>query len=260
MCLIGFATGASARFPLVLAANRDEFQDRPAAPARFWPDRPEILAGRDGIAGGTWLGVGLRGRVAAVTNFREGRRPEPGQRSRGELVAGFLDGDLDAAAFARRVHRDGDAYAGFSLVLADPAGCWFVSNRDGKPLPVAPGVHGLSNHLLDTPWPKVTRIREALHVALAGGAPDTAALFHVLGDTARPPDHALPDTGVGAELERQLSPPFVTGDTYGTRCATVVCIDAEGRVHFRERSFGPAGRPGIERGYRCRLGRPWRTA
>lgn len=255
MCLIGIAYGMHPRYPLLVAANRDEFHERPADPARFWPDSPTLLAGRDRRGGGTWLGLSLAGRFAAVTNFREPASPTTGQRSRGELVARFLEGDQPAAAFARRVTADGDRYGGFGLLVMDRRSMWFASNRVASPAPVAAGVHGLSNQALDSPWPKVDRIRAGLTREAAARRPDSRRLLTVLRDTTRAPDHDLPDTGVGLERERLLSPPFIVDDVYGTRCTTLLLVDADGRCTFREDSYTAVGEPFRSRRYRFRCRR-----
>lgn len=254
MCLIGFALDAHPRYRLVLGANRDELHARATAPARFWRDQPRVLAGRDEAAGGTWLGVNTDGRVAAVTNFREGRPRDPEKRSRGELVSGFLGGDDNAATYARRVAARGDRYAGFSLLLFDRTAGWFVSNRDGEPHPVRPGIHALSNHLLDTPWPKVRRLRDALDETLQGERPDRARLSAALLDREAAARQELPDTGVGASVESLLSPPFVRSPEYGTRSSTVLTVPSNGRLHFEETTFDSEGCPRFSRRYRFSLG------
>ncbi len=241
MCLIGFALDAHPRYRLILAANRDEFHERPARHACFWPERPGLLAGRDELARGTWLGLGVDGRLAAVTNFREGVARDPAKRSRGELVTGFLAGRDGAESHARRVADRGDDYAGFSLLLFDRLDGWFVSNRGGRPERIGPGIHALSNHLIDTPWPKVRRIRETLSRETAKRRPSPGRLLEALRDERPAARSELPDTGVGEERERALSPPFIAGARYGTRCATLVMIAHGGRAHFEEHGFAPRG-------------------
>lgn len=255
MCLIGFALDAHPRYCLIMAANRDEFHERPTTHARFWPGNPRLLAGRDDLAGGTWLGLGVDGRVAAVTNFREGVARDPVKRSRGELVSNYLASDQSAEAFARWVANRGQAYAGFSLLLFDRDGGWFVSNRDGDPHRIEPGVHALSNHLLDTPWPKVRRMREALDAETRREAPCPANLLETLADEREAAREELPDTGVGERLERSLSPPFINGEDYGTRCSTLVMLARNGRAHFEEHGFGPGGYRHRVRCYRFNLER-----
>lgn len=254
MCLIGIAYGMHPRFPLLVAANRDEFHERAADPARFWPDHPALLAGRDRRGGGTWLGLSLAGRFAAVTNFREPASPTTGRRSRGELVVQFLEGDQSAATFARRVTADGARYGGFGLLVMDRCSMWFASNRVDSPVPVPTGVHGLSNQALNSPWPKVDRMRAELARQAAATRPEMRRLLSALRDTTRAPDHDLPETGVGLERERLLSPPFIVDDSYGTRCSTLLRVDADGRCTFREDSYTAAGDTFCSRRYRflCR--------
>ena len=206
MCLIALAWQAHPDFPLIVAANRDEFHARAAAPARFWPEAPWLLAGRDLDAGGTWMGVTRDGRFAALTNFREPLAAK-GKRSRGFLVSEYLLSWADPIAYADSVRAEGGHYSGFNLLVADGERLVAVSNRGMAPTVLPPGVYGLSNHLLDTPWPKVRRARDALRATVR--APTVEGLMHLLADDAAAPDEELPDTGVGPVLERLLSSPFI---------------------------------------------------
>ena len=237
MCLILFAWRAHADYPLILAGNRDEFYARPTAPAAFWDDRPQILAGRDLEQGGTWLGIHRSGRLAAVTNYRDGRAARRGTRSRGGLVSGFLTSDHSPEQYLQEVHRERAAYDGFNLLVGTPDALVSYSNRSERLAEVAPGIHGLSNHLLDSPWPKVELGKAALG-QLRDSDPAVLAdrLFAVLADRAPSPDHTLPDTGIDLERERVLSPAFIATPNYGTRCSTVLLIDAVGQVSFTERT------------------------
>ena len=239
MCLIVLAWQAHSDYPLILAANRDEFYRRAAAPARFWDEAPQVLAGRDLSAGGTWLGVTRGGRFAAVTNFREPGAP-PGERSRGLLVSAFLQGDLTPLAYAQQVAASGAQYGGFNLLVGDPGELVAVSNRGTDPVRLEPGVHGLSNHLLDTPWPKVEKSRAALHRLLP--APREEALLGLLADREPAADDTLPDTGVGTEMERLLSPLFIHAPAYGTRASSVILLGHR-RLRFVEQGFVD-GEPG----------------
>lgn len=242
MCLILIAWQARDDLPLLVAANRDEFFARPTAPAAFWHDAPQIAAGRDLEAGGTWLGITRSGRFAALTNFRDPQRQLPDKRSRGELVANFLAAATSPADYAAAIEREADRYNGFNLLIADRRELRYVSNAGGVATALAPGIYGLSNHLLDTPWPKVTRARSQLAQSLAA-IPQTEPLFAMLRDEAIAPDAHLPRTGVSLEWERLLSAAFVRSPDYGTRCSTVVTVSADGEVRFEERSFGPGARP-----------------
>ena len=241
MCLILLAVGAHHDYPLIVAANRDEAYARPTAGAAFWTDYPQIFAGRDLECGGTWLGFAKNGRFAAITNYRQGHRLAA-DRSRGELTRDYLGGSADADSYLRAVERRSEQYNGFSLIVGDLHGLSFYSNRGESPHRITPGVHGLSNHLLDEPWPKVLRgIAELTSLLEANESRLVKGLFHVLADRTPAPDHLLPATGVGVERERALSAAFITGETYGTRASTVLLVSADGEAYFCERSYGPGG-------------------
>jgi uncharacterized protein with NRDE domain len=247
MCLVLIALDSHPDYSLILAANRDEFYDRPTAPAAFWDDAPTVLAGRDLKAGGTWLGIDRHGRFAAVTNYRQGQRESPAPRSRGRLVSDFLTGDTGAQEYFERVRSEADLYNGFNLIASDAGGAFYFSNREGRVRGLAPGLYGLSNHLLDTPWPKVAATKSAFGTLLSDGAHEiTADLFALLADRNRPADALLPSTGVGPEWERLLSSAFIASDDYGTRSSTVVLLGRDGHAVFVERSFGPRGVAGAE--------------
>ncbi len=245
MCLILIAHRRHPAYPLVVAANRDEQHARASAPAAFWANAPQVLAGRDLQAGGTWLGITRGGRFAALTNYRQPGRPGGTQPSRGALVADFLRADTPASGFAAGAAADADRYAGFTLLLGDADALYCLSNRDAAPARrLEPGLYGLSNGPLDSDWPKTARGREALARLLAQAPPlDPDAVLALLADRSQPDARALPDTGVGAELERRLAPMFIVGDDYGTRCSSAIVVDHAGRVQFVERSFDAAGQP-----------------
>ncbi|HEX8362001.1 MAG TPA: NRDE family protein [Longimicrobium sp.] len=245
MCLVLFAAHTHSAYPLVVAANRDERFDRPAAPAAWWDDAPQVLAGRDLQGRGTWMGVTRDGRWAAVTNVREPSIPQrPHAPSRGDLVAGFLTGAEDARTYAARIATRGAEWNGFNLLVGGPDGVWWLSNRAPGPLRVEPGVHGLSNALLDTPWHKVERGREDLARILAGPEDEMEeSLFRTLALRDPAPDARLPDTGVGVEWERALSSLFIALPDYGTRASTVLLVGRDGTVSFAERTVrGPEAR------------------
>jgi uncharacterized protein with NRDE domain len=244
MCLILLALDCHPEYSLVLAANRDEFYDRPTAPAGFWSDAPGVLGGRDLKAGGTWLAVNRRGRVAAVTNYRQGQRESVAPHSRGHLVSEFLIGDTGAADFMDRVSREAERYNGFNLLAGDAGGMMYYSNREGRIRSLKPAIYGLSNHLLDTAWPKVTATKTAFDALLKRGAPDlTADLLSLLASRDQARDEQLPSTGVSREWEKLLSSAFIVSGNYGTRSTTVVLIGRDDRVIFVERSVGPGGVP-----------------
>lgn len=225
MCLIALAWKAHPGHRLVVAAHRDEWRDRPAASAHWWPEAPQVAGGRDLQAGGAWLGATRTGRFAAVTNFRDPAQRHASARSRGALVSGFLLGSADPLAYLQSVAAQAQAYQGFNLVVSDGETLAYFSNRGEAPRALEPGVHALSNHLLNTPWPKVDRARRGLAEQLHA---DDASLFGMLADPSPAPDEFLPDTGVGLERERALSAMLITGERYGTRSATVVRVGGSG--------------------------------
>jgi len=240
MCLIVFAYRAHPDFPLVVAANRDEFYQRPTAQAAFWEDRPEILAGRDLECMGTWMGVTRGGRFAAVTNYRDPALGANGGESRGTLVSRFLEQDVAASDFIAGVAARSGEYRGFNLLASDGDAMFYYSNRSGSPVKLEPGLYGLSNHLLDTPWPKVRQARKRFERSLRP-APAPDPLFSLLADTSIASDTELPQTGVGAERERMLSPARIVSETYGTRCSTVLIESADRTLRYAERTYGLKG-------------------
>jgi uncharacterized protein with NRDE domain len=259
MCLIAFALDAHPAYRLVVAANRDEFYARPTAPAAWWGDAPGVLAGRDLREGGTWMGVTRTGRFAAVTNYRDpGLAQKAGAPSRGALVADFLRGSGDAESYLRQLQERTTEYNGFNLLAGDEGGLFYLSNRAEGVRRLEPGVYGLSNALLDTPWPKVLRARSAMADALAVADGDgwDAMLWEALADRVIAADDSLPDTGVGAERERLLSPPFIRTEVYGTRASTVLTIARDGAVRLVERSVAPGQEDWTESRHAFRIGEP----
>lgn len=242
MCLILFAHDAHRDYRLVLAANRDEAYARPAAPAAFWSDHPRVFGGRDLDKGGTWLGISRSGRIAAVTNFRSGAGNRAAPRSRGALVRDYLTGTENTVDWLATVQAQGTQYNGFILIAGDANALYWLSNRGPGVEQIPAGVHGLSNHLLNTPWPKIERSKRALG-ELLGAAEDelVAGLFGILSDRTTAPDHELPDTGVGLARERALSANFVSDERYGTRASTVLLVGGDGEVLFAERAYGVGG-------------------
>jgi uncharacterized protein with NRDE domain len=238
MCLIALSVPEKDG-PWVVIANRDESLARPTQSLHVWDDGSGIIAGRDLSAGGTWMGMApSRRRIAMVTNVRDPadlRAREAGERSRGALVSDFLIGASDAASFVMAAHRYDDM-RGFNLIAMDDEGAHWSSNRGGSPTKLTPGVHGVSNALLDTPWPKVVRAKAALQAQME--VLDTEALFSILADEHVAEDASLPDTGVGLALERVLSPIRIVADGYGTRCSTVIVV-RDGVVTMTERTLAP---------------------
>jgi len=241
MCLILLAHRAHPAFRLVVAANRDEWFRRPTASAAFWADAPEIFAGRDLEHRGTWLGVTTSGRFAAITNFRDPGSHRPDAPSRGRLVSDFLRSSATPVSYLGHLGPDASSYNGFSLVVGDGASLCYFSNREGAVRSLEPGVYGLSNSLLDVPWPKVKLGKERLARQLDARV-DADALLALLDDTRTAPDDELPSTGVSSEWERKLSALRIVADSYGTRSSTALLIGAEGEVAIAERSFDERGR------------------
>lgn len=237
MCLIVVGWRSHPDYPLVVAANRDEFYARPTADAARWPDAPHIIGGIDLEAGGTWLGISTTGRFAAVTNVREPAMTK-GARSRGALTRDFLLSASPARDYASQI--DGERYSGFNLLLSDGEDLIYCSNRDGQPRALPPGIYGLSNHLLDSPWPKLLQARRQFAAALQQ-LPDESDFFDLLGDQTIVADADLPKTGVPLEWERLLSAVFVKSESYGTRASTLVWQRADGAVSLHEQSFAPNG-------------------
>ena len=244
MCLILLLWRVRPEFPCVLAANRDEFHDRPSASADWWPGAAGILAGKDLKGGGTWLGVGRDGRFAALTNFRGGTAADASAPSRGRLVTEMLESRDSVAGNLDRLRDTGHLYSPFNVLFSDGERLGIYESSGGNGRELGPGVFGLSNHLLDTPWPKVESAKSRLASALTD-LRDETAILHLLRDDRPAPDHALPRTGVGVEWERLLSSAFIRSDTYGTRCTTVFRIDGRGAAQLDEWSWD---RKGVESG------------
>ncbi|POA30548.1 MULTISPECIES: NRDE family protein [unclassified Pseudomonas] len=238
MCLIVFAWRPGHATPLIVAANRDEFYARPSLPLAQWPETPQVYAGRDLEAGGTWLGIGADGRFAALTNIRDPHQP-PARKSRGELVARFLTGDLPIDQYLADAVDRSPEYAGFNLLIGNRHELWHYNARTPGPGKLQSGIYGLSNAGLDTPWPKVLKAKAALSEVLAD--PQPQALLALLGDPQTAPFGDLPDTGVGLATESLLSSVFIASPMYGTRASTALIVRADGTRHMVERSFGPYG-------------------
>ena len=249
MCLIAFALDRHPDYPLALIANRDELHARAAAPAGADPQYPDVHGGRDLEQGGSWLMVSRRGRLATVTNVRVRPLGAAHPRSRGTLVRDFAAGDMGIDAWLDALAPAALDYGPFNLVLWDGRSLEFTGNHPRFVRhPVAAGLHAMSNGAFDAPWSKSNRASQALATWLDTAAPadaraaDVTPLLAALADQTPAPDAALPDTGVGVELERRLSPPFVRDARYGTRCSTVVLVQADG-IRFVERRFGPDAQP-----------------
>ncbi|KTC17063.1 hypothetical protein AO391_18505 [Pseudomonas marginalis ICMP 9505] len=238
MCLIVFAWRPGHAQPLIVAANRDEFYARPSLPLAQWPDVPEVYAGRDQEAGGTWLGVNAAGRFAALTNIRDPHQP-PARKSRGELVARFLSSSQPIGEYLADVNGRSIEYAGFNLLVGTPDELWHYNANQPEPVRLEPGVYGLSNAGLDTPWPKLLKAKAAFSELLEN--PQPQALLALLSDPHTAPFAELPDTGVGLATESLLSSVFIASPSYGTRASTALIVNADGTRQMLERSFGPHG-------------------
>ncbi len=242
MCLILFAYKVKPGYDLILAANRDEYYDRQASPMHFWEEAPDILAGKDLKSGGTWMGISRDKRFAALTNFRDPASQRNDAASRGGIIPACLHSGQTGDRFMEKLKQQADRFNGFNLVWGDRHRIYWFSNRDGRILPLSPGIHGLSNHLLNTPWPKVTLGRKLLKKTVDNRKTvDPADLFSILENREKPPDEALPDTGAGLAAERMLSPIFIRSDTYGTRSSTVLIAGESGRMDIWEKTFTSGG-------------------
>lgn len=243
MCLLFFSYRHTPGYRLVVAANRDEFLARETVPLTFLDAEKTVLGGLDLQGGGTWLGITAAGRFAAITNYRDPAANRPDAPSRGLILLDYLTGDIAAFDYLQALERSGSRYNGFNLILGDDTGLFYYANRKAAPPEkLAPGFYGLSNHLLDTPWPKITRGKELLRPAMVETAPvDPLELLAILEDGRRPPDHLLPETGVGLEWERLLSPIFIDSPAYGTRSSAVITVTERGDISFTEKTHERSG-------------------
>ncbi|TRX57705.1 NRDE family protein [Fulvivirga sp. M361] len=237
MCLILFSYQQHPDYKLVIAANRDEFYDRPTEEAGYWEDEPNILAGRDIEAGGTWMGMNHHGKIAMLTNFRDPYNIKTDAPSRGKLVSDFLKKDLKTEAYLQAIADEGMKYNGFNLICGNPDQLYYYGNYQQGVHPVPAGIHGLSNALLDTQWPKVDKGKVKLETALNANRLDMEVLFDLLYDNQMAPENELPDTGIGLDKEKVLSSIFIKSPRYGSRCSTVIAVDKNNHVRFAERTY-----------------------
>lgn len=241
MCLIIFSWKPETKYPLVLVSNRDEFYDRPTADVHYWDDHPHILGGRDQQARGSWLAVNQSGRIAAVTNYRKWPAA-PAEISRGQLVEGFLNSSLTHKNYMLNVEKRANKYSGFNFLAGDISSLYYFSNHGESIKQLQPGIYGISNELLDSPWPKLLKARSAVSKVLnRDNYADPAELLHIMQDSETAPDHLLPDTGIGIERERLLSSAFIASPDYGTRNTSILMFNRNKQLSWHEQHYGVNG-------------------
>lgn len=237
MCLIVFANNFHPNYKLIFAANRDEFYDRPTSQAEFWKDSTELLAGKDLQAGGTWMGITKQGKFAAITNFRDLKNFNAAAPSRGKITLDFLLNNIQPEEYYNSLKPELNSFNGFNLIFGKIEELFYFSNKSGGLQKIERGIQGISNALLNTPWPKVEKSKNHLEILLKQNEIHPYEVMSILYDPTKANDKNLPDTGVGIELERILSPVFISSEKYGTRCSTVVIADKDNNVHFVEKTY-----------------------
>lgn len=237
MCLIFFSLNQHPTYKLIVAANRDEFYERRTAPADYWTDHPDLLAGRDLEAQGTWLGMTTTGKLSLLTNYRDPKNIDPRAPSRGKLVSDFLTGNEFPDAYLSTLEPHAHRYNGFNLIVGNTNELWYLSNYANGRKKLTAGFFGLSNHLLDSAWPKVERGKDKLKPLFEKSLLQPEELFEVMYDDKRAADEKLPDTGIGLERERALSSMFIKTNNYGSRCTTVILVDKNNHALFAERVY-----------------------
>lgn len=245
MCLIAIAYNVHPDLPLIVLANRDEFYERSTAPAAFYPEHPGVYAGRDLVAGGTWMGVAQHGRFAALTNFRDPTLHFDGALSRGKIVDGFLEGTMDATAYIEQIRPHRHRYNPFSLIVGDATSLLVYSSVNDQLTYLTPGIYALSNHLLDTPWPKVVRARQILAEHVLSRGIDPEAMIYGMQDPTRFDPKFLPATGISNEFEHALSALFIHSPTYGTRSTALLLYGRYGDVGYWELTYDTDGQPSL---------------
>ena len=243
MCLILFSYKQHQEYTLILAANRDEFYARPTSPATHWPEG--IIAGKDLKAGGTWMGIHPDGRYGMVTNYRDPTSERPRGVSRGKVVVDYFSHNGNPDIYLQELHTQADQYNGYNTLLGDSESLWYYSNKEQNIKEVPPGTYGLSNHLLDTPWPKVVLGKELLDEVIREPSLNVEGLFSILKNDTMAPDSQLPETGVPLEWERTLSAMFIRSEGYGTRCSSVLTVKKSGDIAFHERTYPTDGSPPV---------------
>lgn len=243
MCLIFISVNQNPNYKLIVAANRDEFYARKTAAAEFWEDHPQLVGGRDLEAVkadgtcGTWMAMNKNGRIAMVTNYRDLKNIKSNAPSRGHLVTDFLLSNEPPEKYLKSIEPNASSFNGFNLIVGNADGLFYLSNYKTEIIKIESGFHGLSNHLLDTPWPKVQYGKEKMKPLFAECKIDKSKVFEALRDERQAPDDQLPNTGVGLERERMLSSMFIKSPNYGSRCSTLVTVDRQNKIEFSERVY-----------------------
>lgn len=237
MCLIFISINDHPKYKLIVAANRDEFYARKTAAVSVWADHPDVIGGRDLEAQGTWMAMTKGGKIGMVTNYRDIKNINPKAPTRGLLVTDFLFNKYEAEAYLKEVHLKASQYNGFSLVVGSIDELYYYSNYQSRIIKLTQGFYGLSNHLLDTPWPKVKRGKKKMTSVLTSSDFGPSELFEVLRDEKIAPDNQLPNTGLDIERERAVSAMFIKSPNYGSRCSTVVLVDRDNNVSYTERVY-----------------------
>ncbi len=237
MCLIFISFQHHPKYKLAVAANRDEFYHRKTAAANYWSDYPQILAGRDLEAAGTWLGISTSGKISMLTNYRDLKNINPNAPSRGQLVSDYLKSSMTAEAYMQSIESEGKKYNGFNLIVGNPEEFWYYSNYRNGIMKLVPGFYGISNHLLESPWPKVLIGKQKIAPAFQSNDVDPERIFEILYDDQVADDDQLPNTGLPLERERALSSMFIKTPNYGSRCSTVVLVERSNKVLFAERVY-----------------------
>lgn len=254
MCLVVFSFKEHENYKLVVGANRDEFYERPTDPAHFWEDYPHILGGRDRTACGTWLGVTRKGKISLLTNYRDPRNIKKDAPSRGNLVGDFLKKDISPRDYLENISSIGHAYNGFNLILGTHEDLWYYTNQKDKIYRLGSGLYGISNAVLNTKWPKVEKAKENFRQILNKELIDPDEILNFLYDDKKAPEDSLPDTGIGQEREKLLSPIFIKSENYGTRSSTVVLVDNEDVLSFTERVYNPIDYSYNTNSYKFKIG------
>lgn len=241
MCILFLAINQHEKYPLVILANRDEFQERPTTSARFWKEYPELLAGRDEKEGGTWLGITKKGKISALTNYRDIPLHKEGRESRGLLVKDFLTSEISTLTYLDLLISKRESYNPYNILIGNQKELYVYNNVSNESQKLTDGFHGLSNAYLNSPWPKISRGIEHLKEYILSSELKKEELFSIMKDETKAPDELLPNTGVGLEKERFLSSIFIQNPVYGTRSTAILLFDRQNTVSFYERSYSPTG-------------------